>query len=287
MSGNVPMRIDREALDRVLRRATELQAHGREIADSLSEEEVLALGREVGIPAAQLRQALLEEQTRVSIPEPSGMTDKWLGAAVVHAERVVQGDPGKIGDALTRWFGQNEVLVVQRRTANKITWEPSGSFAGAMKRMGWTLSANRTKPFLDKAELVTALITPLESGYCHLSLVAALRKSRTGYLAGALTMGGVMPVMAASVVLMGAPLLIAPVMVVPALVGGWAIGRSFREVSARARLGLERALDEVERGTPLLPRSSESATPSPLVADISEAVRQISREVKRAFEEKK
>lgn len=284
MNDKLPARIDRDAFDRVLRRATELQAHGREIGESLTEEDVLALGKEVGIPEANLRQALLEEQTRVAIPDPTGLTDGWLGAAVVHAERVVQGTPDTITTTLSRWFEQNEILVVQRVTPSKVTWEPSGSFAGALKRMGWTLSANRPKPYLDRAELVIALITPLEPGFCHLSLVATLRKSRNGFLAGGVTLGAGITAVAGVVVAMGAPLLLAPVMIVPGVLGGWAIGRQFREISARSRLGLERALDELERRPAVTSGAPQQRL---LVADIGEAVRQISLEVKRAFEERK
>jgi len=285
VNNRLPTRIDRDAFDRVLRRAAELQAHSRDIGESLTEDEVLALGREVGIPEANLRQALLEEQTRIAIPDQTGMAHGWLGAAVVHAERVIQGTPDSIGAVLTRWFEQNEVLVVQRSTPSKITWEPSSSFAGALKRMGWTLSANKPKPYLDRAELVTALITPLEPGFCHLSLVASLRKSRNGFMAGGITLAtGVMAV-AGIVVAMGAPVLVAPAIVAPGLIGGWAIGRQFHEISARARLGLERALDELERRPALT--SGDGSQQRPLVADIGEAVRQITREVKRAFEEKK
>ena len=45
-------------------RAAELQTGEREIGEELSEEQVLALGREVGIPARYLQQALLEERVR-------------------------------------------------------------------------------------------------------------------------------------------------------------------------------------------------------------------------------
>lgn len=184
MNQRLPARIDREAFDRVIKRAAELQAHGRDIGEGLTEDEVLALGKEVGIPEAQLRQALLEEQTRVAAPAPSGLADRWAGPATVLAERVVQGTPESIGLALTAWFSEHEVLVVQRSTAQRISWEQASGFASAMKRMGWSFNANRAKPFLDRAELVTGLITPLEPGFCHVTLVAQLGKARSGYLAG-------------------------------------------------------------------------------------------------------
>jgi len=55
--------IDREALDRIIQRAAELQTGEREIGDNLTPDEVLALGKEVGIPTRYLQQAILEHQT--------------------------------------------------------------------------------------------------------------------------------------------------------------------------------------------------------------------------------
>lgn len=286
MNDRLPARIDRDAFDRVLKRAAELQAHGRDIGEGLSEEEVLELGKEVGIPESQLRQALLEERTRVSLPAQHGVLDRWIAPAAVMAERVVQGTPETVGNALVRWFESHEVLVVQRRNAEKITWEQSSTFAGAMKRIGWSFNANRSKPFLDKAELVTALITQLEPGFCHVTLVANLRRARSSYLGGgaAITSFGVAG--GAVMAVLGAPLLLGGVVLVPALVGGAVISRLFRGINERSQLGLERALDELER-RPALPPTDLKSAPRALGRDLGDVVLQITKEVKRAFEDRK
>jgi hypothetical protein len=286
VNDKLPSRIDRDAFDRVLKRAAELQAHGRDIGEGLSEDEVLALGQEVGIPEAQLRQALLEERTRVSLPDQRGVLDRWIAPASVMAERVVQGTPEAIGAALVRWFEHHEVLVVQRSTAERITWEQASSFAGAMKRIGWSFNANRSKPFLDRAELVTALMTQLEPGFCHVTLVANQRQNRGSYVGGGAAVASVGA--AAGLVLgaLGAPLLIAAVPVLPAVLGGVAVSRLFRGVNQRSQLGLERALDELER-QPALPATPARERSRTLGRDLGDVVLQITKEVKRAFEEKK
>ncbi len=289
MNSKLPARIDREAFDRVLKRAAELQAHGRDIGEGLTEEEVLELGTEVGIPEAQLRQALLEERTRVTLPEPVGTLDRWIAPDTVASERVVQGDVETIANLLTRWFEQQEILVVQRRTTNRITWEQASGFASSMKRLGWTLNSKRSKPYLDKAELVTALITPLEPGFCHVGLVASLRKTRTAYLGGGMGMAGSLTAMAGLITVLGAPLLIFPAIVVPSLVGGAAIAKAFKPISERARLGLERALDELERQPVLPPGQAERPRlqARALSGDLGDVVRDIAVEIRRAFEDHK
>lgn len=286
MNDRLPVRIDRDAFDRVLKRAAELQAHGRDIGEGLSEEEVLSLGREVGIPEPQLRQALLEERTRVLPPEQHGVLDRWVAPAAVMTERVVQGSPEAVGAALTRWFERHEVLVVQRSTSEKITWEQSASFAGAMKRLGWAFDAKRGKPYLDKAELVTALITTLEPGFCHVTLLANLRKSRGSLVGGGAAVTGIVAASGIVLAAMGAPVLLAGVLVIPAVAGGLGVARIFRSVNERTRLGLERALDELERH-PALPADDGAARPRALARDLGDVVLQITKEVKRAFEDKK
>ena len=83
----VPARVDRAALERILQRAAELQAAEHDVGDGLMPDDVLALGKEVGIPAQYLRQAMLEDQSRSGLPEPSGLADETVGPAEITAVR--------------------------------------------------------------------------------------------------------------------------------------------------------------------------------------------------------
>ncbi len=280
-----PARIDRAAFERVLQRATEIQAHGRDVADSLTEAEVLELGREVGIPEMHLRQALLEEQTRTITAESDGFLDRAIAPATVVAERVVQGSQESVATALTGWFDKHELLVVQRAMPGKVSWEPLSSMAGALRRIGAAFDARRGKPFLGKVQLVTAVITPLEDGYCHVTLVASLRSTRAGYLAGGGVIGVVGTVGGVIATLMGAPELALPGLALPSVAGGWLIARAYRPIAERARLGLLRALDQLER-QPALPSGSPRPKGRALARDLGDVVREITREVKKAMEEK-
>ena len=90
MNERLPARLDREALERVIRRATELQAGERATGDGLTTDEVVALGREVGIPPQHLHQALLEERARTGM-DATGPLDRVAGPGTIQAQRVVQG----------------------------------------------------------------------------------------------------------------------------------------------------------------------------------------------------
>jgi hypothetical protein len=94
--GDPAGRIDRAALERIIQRAAELQTAERDIAEHLSPAEVLALGQDVGIPDRYLRQAMLEEQTRLPDQPQTGFWDRLAGPALVGTGRVIRGDPAVI-----------------------------------------------------------------------------------------------------------------------------------------------------------------------------------------------
>ena len=244
---NLPERVDRAAIERIIQRATELQTGERDLDDGLSNDELLALGKDVGIPERHLRQALLEERSRTELPQSQGWLDSALGSAVVSAERVIQGDQASIEQRLLRWMDDQELLTVQRQQPGRITWEPVRGMQSAIRRSTAALSGK--SPFmLSQAQLVGATISPLEPGFCHVSLSADLRPTRAGYVGGilAITSAG-----AAASIIIGvlSPFLWATLLPAPLVLGfGLGIARSFRPLAQRALLGLERALDHLERG---------------------------------------
>ena len=167
---DLPARIDRAALDRIIQRAAELQTGERELGDEMTEEQVLALGRDVGIPARYLQQALIEERVRTE-PVESRWLDRTIGAATVTADRVVVGSADLQEQVLLDWMDRNEHLTVQRHQDGRITWEQMGGFQAVM-RAAASLGGGGPRPMLGKAGSVAATITPLEAGYCHVQLSA-------------------------------------------------------------------------------------------------------------------
>src|SRR5918911_9272 len=113
---NLPSRdlshgLDRGALERVLARAAELQARTGEPEEVLTEDQILDLGKEVGLSAEHLRQALAEERTRVALPpDENGLAAKLLGGARVGASRTVPGKPREILNAIDVWMQREECL---------------------------------------------------------------------------------------------------------------------------------------------------------------------------------
>lgn len=275
MSSSPGAPIDRAALDRIIRRAAELQTADRDIGDQLSPDDVMALGQEVGIPQRYLQQAMLEERTRLPDQVVAGALDRVVGPAEVAAYRVVRGEPDGVERLLLRWVEQNELLAVQRQQPGRISWEPLRGISAAIRRSTAALGTSSRPFMLSKAELVTATITPLETDFCHVALRASVRPIRSAYLSGgaaALTLGaGASAALVALSALLPVALLPVPV----ALGVSYVAVRRFRPIPARTLLGLERVLDSLETGGAKAARQLPARGPGLLEAILGEVRRSL------------
>jgi len=268
--------IDRAALERIIKRAAELQTADRDIGDALTPNQVLELGTEVGIPARYLQQAMLEERARPEAPDPSGVLDRLLGPAEVAAQRVVRGDPEAIQGRLIRWIEENELLTVQREQQGRVTWEPLRGMQVAFRRSAAVLGSGRRVFMLERAERVSATVTALEPGYTLVALSGESKKARASLLGGGLVLLATGALISAVLATMTPFPLIAAV---PALffLGMMAIAwRQYRPITERLHLGLERALDHLERGEPKGALQLPSARPS-LIGLLADEVRKAIR----------
>src|SRR2546428_846427 len=189
--------ISREALERIIQRAAELQAAERDIGEGLTKDELLTLGQDVGIPTRYLQQALLEEQTRTVVEEGRG-TLAWLaGPLRLSAARVVPGERAALLKALGGWMEDEELLQVKRRYADRTSWEPKvGAFASIQRALG---SKGKTYALARAAE-VAGQVAQLEPGFCHAQLMANVQNLRKARLAGA----GALAALATAAVALGA-----------------------------------------------------------------------------------
>ena len=243
VSDELVRKFDQPALDRILKRAAELQAGERDVTGSLSSDELLALGRDVGIPERYLRQAMLEVGRDSADSAPESWLDQVMGAGAVQAERVVRGEPGDIERTLVQWFEAEEVFGVLRRTEGHVILEPIGGWQAAMRR-----GMGSKSYMLQKAERLSATVVPLEPGVCHVVLRASIREHRHGFIGGG---AALMSAGAAGTVILAAlhafwPVLLLPMPLATGL--SWVIARQFRPVVERTQTGLECALDQLERG---------------------------------------
>jgi hypothetical protein len=218
------------------------------VGEGLTPEEVLALGREVGIPGRYLQQAILEQSTALAPAGQSGLLARVVGPAILSAQRVVVGEPEDAARALISWMDSNELMVVQRQQPGRVTFEQMGGMQAALRRGTAALSSSKPRFMLGRATLVAATFNKLETGYCHVTLTAELREARRGYLGGAATLGTAGVLGTVALAAMTPFVLVAAAPVVIGSIAGWAALKGFRPVAERTLLGLERALDYLERG---------------------------------------
>jgi hypothetical protein len=266
-----PARIDRAALERIIRRAAELQTAEREAGETLTSDELISLGREVGIPVRYLQQALLEERSPIGMPQSPGVLDRVAGPGQATAQRVVPIDADQAEQALVRWMERNELLCVQRQQRGRITWEPLSGFQAAIRRSAAALGAGKHPFMLSRAATVSATILGLESGYSHVSLMADARKVRGEYLFSGTALAGAGAASTAAMVALGAvlPMALLPLPIAAGI--GYTVVRRYRPAIARMQLGLERALDALESGA--VPAASRPDDRSGLMGMLSEELR--------------
>lgn len=249
--------ISRKALERIIQRAAELQASEREIGDSLTEDQLMELGREVGLPAKHLRQALLEERTRTTDAE-AGWLARYIGPSRVTVQRTVLGARTDVEEALSHWMTEEELLTVKRRHKQRTSWEPRSDFMASLKR-GLGLSGRRY--VLSKAKEVVGLVRQLEDGWSHVTLAADLTNTRVQHMgeAAAFMGGGAMVTTVAFVLNVAFPVAIIPTAAGLAL--GAAVARARASGIERFTVALEQVLDRLERGE-VKPEKGQPGLPS-------------------------
>ena len=240
-------RLDREAVDRILDRAHQLDA-SMPVADSGVEPEALiAAASEVGIDPNAVRDSLAIERLSIS-PPPTRRLDGLAGASEVVVEREVHLTVDQTLAGLEAWFTSPHRLICDRRSEG-VLFARRRSDASA--KVGRTFSTARGEGRLEAASLTVEAVpqiigsTPAQpKTLVRISADRAaprqLRLAGGGGLAGLGVAGGAM---AASIEVIAMPMVALPLMV-----GGYVVARSGSGQADRLELELERLLSRVERG---------------------------------------
>lgn len=251
-------RIGREALERIIRRAAELQAGEREIGEGLTEGELMQLGDDVGIPAAYLRQALMEERTRTAVAGGRGLLAWLTGPRYVATQRTLALQAGKCEAALQQWMAEGELLRVKRRYPDRTTWEPQQGTLVSLKR---SFGIGGRQYVLAGAREIAGHVVDLEGTRCHVQLLADLGNSQRQYAIGSMMMAGAGAATSGVFVALGVLL---PVALVPAAIAlplSAVVARSRRASVERTQVALEQVLDRLEHGEIKMRQSLPPSTP--------------------------
>ncbi|MFI5246749.1 MAG: hypothetical protein ACHQQR_16065 [Gemmatimonadales bacterium] len=238
--------LSRAALERVLARAAQLQAaigDGDE-PGSMTEAQLVELGKEVGLSGELLRQALAEERGRTLLPAESGWLASLTGVSAVTAARTVTGKPATVLAALDAWMQRGEALQVKRRFADQLVWEARRDIFAVIRR---TLPIWGRGLELGPANEVSAIVAPVGPEKTHARIVAdfSVTRSRRATTGAALACAMLL-ITAPLVVIHVPPLLAAIPAALAALLTMLVTRRQYRQLVSRAQVSLEQALDRLE-----------------------------------------
>ncbi len=254
--------IPRDALERVLARATELQGTTGDATEALSESRLLEVAREVGIDASHLKQALAEERARVAFDAPGGgpILDA-LGSAIVGAQRVVPGSASDVQARIDAWLPRMEGLAVRRRMPQRTSWEPRHDPIGNALR---ALGTGGRRFDLVRVDQLIATVTPVDDAKSvvrfDVELSGVRRAQRNAALAvvvgvNAVTFGvlsTVLTVIASNSANPGGFTAAIGALAVVQVAGGYGLWRaikgSFKRTVARVQLRVDQLLDDLEQG---------------------------------------
>ncbi|MEN9508254.1 MAG: hypothetical protein RLZZ621_817 [Gemmatimonadota bacterium] len=249
-------------VERVLARASELQAaQEAEPGETISEERLLEIAREVGLDPAHMRQAIAEQRAQTIAPLSDVSPDdgpllRALGPSVIGAQRTVPGSPLDLLDRLDAYLPQGERLARVRRTMERTWWEPRHDpFGNLIRGLG---IGGRRYDFVRSDQLV-ATVTRLDDARCVLRLDSTWHGARRIARTQAITLSAGLALIAlwfiTSVLVLG--FIIPPfsfitvglAALVAVALSAWHWRKTriqFRQQIERARVRIEALLDEIE-----------------------------------------
>lgn len=246
-----------DRLEHVIRRAAELQhTAGEGSPDTLSGDEVVRIGREVGLEPQHVRRALAEQRAESMLPEiaEDEALLRTLGSGLVRASRAVPGGRAEVQEKVEEHFRTRESLRAVRQRPGLSLWEPAEGLFSKMQR---TMDVGGRGYELAEARSVELSVSELEEGWSLVALTVDARNVRgqhaVSWLAGSAP-GWFLGVLTLELVL-GVPWIVTGPLGAAGVAGTGAIGGrwSFEKKRRRMELVVSGLLDRLEQGGGLEP----------------------------------
>lgn len=259
--------ISRGALERVLARASELQANAPgDAGDAISESRLLEIAQEVGLDVNHVRQAMAEERAQLpmTVPERGPMLDA-LGDVFVGAQRVVPGTPGELLQRLEAVLPRGELLLPVRRTGDRLILEPRRDPLGNVFR---AMGVGGRRFDLVRVDSVVVTATPVDATKSVLRFDAVLTGARsmerttvviTSALLWLIVIAAAVPMLVFSLALPTFAAATVGLLSAIAAGGSWltwrGIRKRYRAMLGRVQMRLDALLDEAQAGRLAAPAS--------------------------------
>lgn len=240
------MRLEREAAERVLQRAVELDDGDGAADHRISLGALLDAADELGIDRSEVHRAVHEEQLGM-LGRRTRRSDRLLGPDRFAAVRVVDGAPERLRVLLDDWLRRGGVLRRTRELEAPDGGDTAIDYARRTDAVAGVQRAFRSAVGTERlahVRRIRAVVTDLGDGRSALGLIVDASRSRSNAAAGAgaVALGGSLGSVAA---LHGAPVLLGVAASATAGVGVMALRRSW---TAGVPEELDALLDAVAAG---------------------------------------
>lgn len=239
------MELDRTAIDRVLKRASELADPRPGTLASpvgISEEVLVASAVEAGLDPEAVRVSLAIERLGPVAPVTRG--DRLLGAPDVVVERLVSLDSAATLDRLDQLLVRQHQLRTRRTRPGAREWQKRTGKIGAAQRAAMAVTGDAG---LAKVARLQATVGEVDDDHSMVRMIADRRGQRAGRVVGGTVVGGVGVVGVGMVAVAVSPLLL---VATPFAVGAaYGVARKGRAQAADLATEMEAVLDSVEQGT--------------------------------------
>jgi hypothetical protein len=217
-----------------------------ELGSMLTDDQILELGKEVGLAPEAIRQAIAEERGKVVLGEERGMLGSWFGAATISAARVVPGTTASVLEALDTVMRGNLPFDVSRRFPDRMQWAPKRGFLDMMRSQ---LSRSAEGSDLRMADEVAATIVPVDDQRVLVRMDAMLAESRRQAVSTTAVTTFASAFFGFMIAITGAGIPFAiPVFGAGAAAGSLFARDRYRKSAVRVGVALEQILDRLEFG---------------------------------------
>lgn len=252
--------ITRPVLRDVIRRAAELSVSDADADDHLTEEEVIRIATELGLPAHHVQRALFEVPELTVRPR---WTDRHYGSGIFSVTRVIPSDAPVTMRRVEDYLVTREYLQLVRRKGDTLAFIPADDTLSSLARAVFRPGSRHT---IARASRVLVGANEMEASGTHVRIDVDLSDARRELMRTGVSLGVLGGLLSGSVAAgLTAGVIPADVSVIPhvlafgagmgaSVAGGFAAGASrFKKRLHEAKVELASLLDRLEHGQRLDP----------------------------------
>jgi hypothetical protein len=194
-------RLDRDAAERVLRRAVELDDSPLDPGEEVSVEALLEAAADLGMDSSTVHRAVAEEQAGLLDPRTSAL-DRLAGPQAVSASRVVGSPLGEAMGLVDEWLRRAWAFRRVRGTDTDVLYRRRTDPVAAMQRATRSVTG---KENADKVRQLRVMGHAVDPHRTLVAVVVDLQTSRTAVQVGGASVGGAGVVVSAATALANTP----------------------------------------------------------------------------------